>query len=82
MLLALAVEKTGTYEQVHFSVTHHPQNDAPDLLRSIAEFRAITSNEDRFSVFTPDRLLGSLAIQRSPALVRWADWYRDLYMYA
>lgn len=81
MLMALAIEEQGQFAGVHFSVTYHPRNGAEALHQAVADFKVLTGNTDRFSVFTPDALLRAPAMQRSETLRRWADWYRGLYWY-
>lgn len=80
-LQALAIENEGEYEKVHFSVTHHPKNTAPNLHRAMEAFQVLLGDKDRFSVFTPDQLLTSPALARSSDLTTWAKWYQNLYWY-
>lgn len=76
-LLALAVEDTkgSPYEEVHFSVVHHPGNTA--LEPSMAAFRQLLGVAGRFSSFTSDRIVNAAAT--FPALREWATWYKELY---
>jgi hypothetical protein len=80
-LLAFGLENGGLsdypFENVFFSVVHHPGNHALDL--SMDEFRTLLKTPDRFSFFTSDRLVDRAEQLGETALSAWSSWYRGLY---
>ncbi|MCE9614874.1 MAG: hypothetical protein K8T26_11395 [Lentisphaerae bacterium] len=77
MLLALAVEDASEcpYDEIHFSVVHHPGNDA--LQPSMNAFKGLLGDDARFSWFTSDQVVTAAA--EHSVLSEWAKWYRNLY---
>jgi len=76
-LLGLALEKEGPYQHVHFSVVHHPGNQA--LTNTIDQYRDLINHDHRFSVFTSKVIVDIVKGQNDPELTKWADWYCGLY---
>jgi hypothetical protein len=80
-LLAVAIETSKSerwpYERVYFSVVHHPKNQALDS--TIASFRDLVGDSDRFSSFTSDLIINRAKALDFPSLRSWVDWYSDLY---
>lgn len=74
-LLAMALEKTGTYKNVSFSVVHHPENHF--LGESMKAYTQLTSNTPKFNSFTSDELIEAAAID--PELKDWVMWYSEVY---
>jgi len=83
-VLALAIEIAtegpySKYKKVYFSVCHHPQNTA--LNDSMAAFRALLGEKDRFSSFTSKPLISAASKSVNPEIQKWADWYSNLYFF-
>ena len=80
-LLAIAIENSADwpYENVFFSVVHHPKNFA--LTASMQAFAALTGNSGRFFSFTSDSLVEQAKTVDSPELREWAAWYTNLYLF-
>ena len=76
-MLALALENEGRYKHVYFSVVHHPQNKA--LNKTISQYKTLTDNNPKFSVFTSGQLVNIVKQLHEPELQRWVDWYCELY---
>ena len=74
-LLAMALEKEGTYKKVYFSVVHHPENLFLD--KSMAEYAMLTDYSPKFNSFTSDKLIEAASIDGS--LKEWVAWYREVY---
>jgi len=79
-LIALALEKESEsnpdgYKHVYFSVVKHPDN--PSLDRSIDNYKKLTKNSPKFSVFTSLDLIR--AAKEDPKLKRWIKWYKEVY---
>lgn len=77
-LLALAIEDSGKYKHVCFSVVHHPDND--QLNDTLADYKALLGdNQDKFSVFTSKDLIACVNQFEDEVLKAWLDWYCGLY---
>lgn len=74
-LLAIALEKSGAYKSVSFSVVHHPDNHFLDS--SMKEFTILTNNSPKFNSFTSDKLIMAAAIDHN--LKEWIQWYYQVY---
>ena len=74
-LLAMALEKEGTYKKVYFSVVHHPENHFLD--KSMSEYTKLTDHSPKFNSFTSDKLIEAASIDGS--LKEWVAWYREVY---
>lgn len=59
-LLAMALEKEGTYKKVYFSVVHHPENHF--LYKSMSEYAKLTDHSSKFNSFTSDKLIDAASI--------------------
>jgi hypothetical protein len=82
-VLALAIENAtdgpyAKFRKVYFSVCHHPGNKA--LNESMAAFRVLLGEKGRFSSFTSEPLVSAARKSGNAELVKWADWYSELYM--
>ena len=75
MLLAMAMEKSGMYKSVSFSVVHHPDNHFLDA--SMQEFSLLTNHSPQFNSFPSDSLIHAAAMDS--ALKEWILWYRKVY---
>ena len=80
MLLALALEQDDRQPYAHasFSVVKHPENT--HLEDTLTEFKQLTGDNPRFSVFASDDVLRAAAALRDDAIDEWVRWYRDLYL--
>ncbi len=76
-LLALAIEDTGQYRHVYFSVVKHPKNTYLD--KTIAAYQDLTADNPKFSVFTSADVLNAAASLHDSKLDEWVRWYRELY---
>ena len=74
-LLAMVLEKEGTYKNVYFSVVHHPENHF--LGKSMSEYAKLTDYSPKFNSFTSDKLIYASSIDGS--LKDWVAWYREVY---
>ena len=74
-LLAMALEKEGTYKSVCFSVVHHLDNHFLD--KSINAYAKLTGNSPKFNSFTSDKLIDAASIDGG--LKEWTEWYREVY---
>lgn len=63
-MLAFALQETGTYQTVTFSVCHHARNTM--LNRSIKKYQALTGNDPMFSSFTNYDVLEAVSAQVYP----------------
>lgn len=75
-LLAFALESTGRYAHVSFSVVHHRDNHCLD--RAMNEYRKLIASPVTFTSFTNADVV-SVAERHSPALAHWCEWYKGLY---
>ncbi len=76
-LLGFALEKKGKYKYVHFSVVYHPDNHA--LSQSIADYKELINDNPKFSVFTSSEILNAAYKIDDKELLKWINWYRELY---
>lgn len=76
-LLGLALEKQGKYKEVYFSVVRHPENDA--LNATIEEYSKLTNRNNKFTIFTSERILDLALNTNEKELIDWAKWYKKLY---
>lgn len=76
-LLAMSLEKQipNVYKHVCFSVVKHPDN--PSLDKSIEDYKRLTNDSPKFSVFTSLDLIR--AAEKDPELKEWIAWYKDIY---
>ena len=74
-LLAIALEKSGAYKSVSFSVVHHPDNHFLDS--SMKEFSILTDYSPKFNSFTSDQLIHAASIDTN--LKEWIQWYCKVY---
>lgn len=77
-MLAFALEKTGTYNNVTFSVCHHAKNTMLD--RSINQYKTLTNKDKMFSSFTNYDVLNAVNTHDSE-LQEWFQWYKGLYYF-
>lgn len=77
-MLALALEKTGVYKTVTFSVCHHAKNTM--LERSIKQYKALICNNKMFSSFTNYDILNTVNTSNSE-LEMWKQWYNKVYCF-
>ena len=77
-LLALSLEEQKQpYEHVYFSVVRHPGNSYLD--KTITEYKELTANNPKFSVFTSADVINAAIGLHDPKLDKWIDWYKELY---
>jgi len=78
-LLALAIEQDSTlpYKHAYFSVVKHPENSYLD--KTITEYKALTANNAKFSVFTSADVIDTAIGLHDLKLDEWIAWYRELY---
>lgn len=74
-LLALALEKQGTYKKVYFSVVLHPENTF--LNDTMQHYEELTNHSSKFSYFTSDKLVEAATIDHT--LKDWVNWYKEMY---
>lgn len=76
--LAFALEDTGIYDRVTFSVCHHARNTM--LNNTICQYRALTSNDKMFSAFTNYDIIDAIGeVHRD--LDAWRKWYGEVYCF-
>jgi len=78
-VLAWAIEESEShsFQSVHFSVLHHPDNHALDS--SLTEYQNLLKKSVRFSRLTSRALVESVQTTKSSELAKWAQWYKELY---
>lgn len=76
-LLGLALENTGLYKHVYFSIVKHSRNTSLD--KSIGEYRNLINNNSKFSVFDSKDVVDAALSIGDIDLNKWADWYKKLY---
>jgi hypothetical protein len=76
-LMGLALEKTGKYKHVYFSVVHHPENDA--LSESMNEYKKLIANNKKFFHFTSRDVINAAEKIGDSAIDEWVSWYKGLY---
>lgn len=77
-VLAFALQETGIYSRVTFSVCHHAKNTMLD--KSINQYKALTNEDKMFSSFTNYDVLKAVNTLDSE-LQKWIQWYKDLYCF-
>ena len=75
-LLAIALEKEGTYTNVSFSVVYHPENTS--LNTSIQTYSKLTNYSPKFNSFTSDQLINAAKCDNS--LKEWITWFEKVYL--
>jgi len=77
-LLALSLEdRDQPYKHVCFSVVKHPGNSYLD--KTITEYKDLTANNAKFSVFTSSVVIDAAIGLHDSELDKWIAWYRELY---
>ena len=77
-MLAFALQDTGTYKTVTFSVCHHAKNT--HLNNSINTYKALINGNKMFNSFTNYDVLNAVNTQDSK-LQEWMQWYKDVYCF-
>lgn len=82
LLLALELERLGflgmPVARAHFSVVHHPGNDA--IQREVSSFLPLLTDTTRVTALPSSRIL-DLAMKVNDRDVKlWARWYREHYL--
>lgn len=77
-MLALAIQETGIYSIVTFSVCHHAKNTMLD--KSINKYKALISGNRMFSCFTNYDVL-NIVYKLNHDLQEWMQWYKDVYYF-
>lgn len=77
-MLASALQETGIYNNVTFSVCHHAKNTMLD--KSINRYKALTCGDQMFSSFTNYDVLNAVTTQEYD-LQKWVQWYKDIYCF-
>jgi len=78
-LLALSIEQDEQqpYEEVYFSVVHHPGNTS--LQHSITTYKKLIADNAKFFVFTSADVVKSAVAANDEDMNSWIAWYKDLY---
>lgn len=77
-LLGLAMESgEGAFKHTHFSVVHHPKNNA--LNDSLNAYKHLIGNNPKFTSFTSADVIQSAEKHADDELKTWTAWYKDLY---
>ena len=76
-LLGFALEKSGKFKEVYFSVVKHPENKALD--KSIEQYKDLINHNNRFSVFDSKEVIETAAKLNDSDLNNWINWYKELY---
>lgn len=77
-MLAFALQETGRYNRVTFSVCHHEKNTM--LYKSINQYKTLTNKDKMFSSFTNYDVLNAVNTLESE-LQKWFQWYKELYCF-
>lgn len=77
-MLAFALQGTGAYHAVTFSVCHHAKNTMLD--KSINRYKALTCGDQMFSSFTNYDVLNAVTTQEND-LQKWVQWYKEIYCF-
>lgn len=77
-LLSLALEDTGIYRYVYFSIIHHVGNGKLDP--TICKYRELINNNPKFSILTSTIIIQESKNIESEELRQWINWYFDLYL--
>ncbi|MFC1865020.1 hypothetical protein ACFLYG_04255, partial [Chloroflexota bacterium] len=75
--LSLERNKKQPYNHVYFSVVRHPENSSLD--KTINEYKDLTANNTKFSVFTSADVINAAESLHDLKLGKWTTWYRELY---
>ena len=75
-MLAFALQESGTYKKVTFSVCHHYRNSM--LNQSMSKYKSLISNNEIFSQFTNLDIINSI-ISEQGELTTWLEWYKSVY---
>lgn len=76
-LMALALEQTGEFKHVYFSVVHHPENHSLD--KTIADYANLVSHNNKFNRFTSSSVITAALKAGDKKLNDWVNWYKELY---
>lgn len=77
-MLAFALQATGVYNTVTFSVCHHAKNTM--LNKSINRYKTLICRNNIFSSFTNYDILNAISPQNIE-LQKWVQWYKDVYCF-
>ena len=77
-MLAFALQETGIYQTVTFSVCHHAKNTM--LAHSIGQYKALVCNNEMFSSFTNYDIL-DVVDTKNPEVAKWREWYQEVYCF-
>ena len=77
-MLAFALQETGIYQTVTFSVCHHAKNTM--LAHSIGQYKALVCNNEMFSSFTNYDIL-DVVDTKNPEVAKWREWYEEVYCF-
>lgn len=77
-ILALALQETGIYSMVTFSVCHHAKSTMLD--KSINKYKALICGNRMFSCFTNYDVL-NIVYKLNHDLQEWMQWYKDVYYF-
>lgn len=77
-MLAFALQETGEYHTVTFSVCHHARNTMLD--KSINRYKALTCGDRIFSSFTNYDVLNAVTTHDYD-LPKWIQWYKEVYCF-
>lgn len=77
-MLAFALQETGIYSTVTFSVCHHAKNTMLDS--SINRYKTLIDENKIFSSFTNYDILNAI-IPKDSNLQKWIKWYKDVYYF-
>lgn len=76
-LLGFALEKSGMYKKVFFSVVKHHENKLLD--NSIDQYKDLINHNPKFSVFDSKEIIEAVAKINDYELNTWISWYKELY---
>lgn len=77
-ILAFALEETGVYKRVTFSVCHHARNSM--LRKTINQYETLICNSNMFGSFTNYDVLNAID-DKCADLQAWKQWYKDVYCF-
>lgn len=75
-MFAFALQRTGAYSRVTFSVCHHARNTM--LNRTIVRYKALVGEDKMFSSFTNYNILEAISTKASE-LQPWMKRYKEVY---
>ena len=76
--LAIVSDSKTDFKHMHLSVVKHPQNASLD--KTINQYKAMISDQSNFSVFDSNDIIAQARMTGDKELVKWSDWYQDLYL--